>query len=89
MKKKLSKYSGNIILDNKKIIDAIKVLNNVKLKTLIVIDKNRKLIGTLTDGDIRRAMLKGLNTNNSITPIVNKNQLKKIRKKLVIIKTLK
>ncbi len=77
MKKKLSKYSGNIILDNKKIIDAIKVINNVKLKTLIVIDKNRKLIGTLTDGDIRRAMLKGLNTNNSITPIVNKKPIKK------------
>ena len=50
--KKLKQYSENIIFDNKKIIDAIKAINTAKLKTLIVVNKNNKLIGTLTDGDI-------------------------------------
>lgn len=77
MRKKLGKYSSNIILKNKKIIDAIKKINNIKLKTLIVIDKQKKLIGTLTDGDIRRAILRGLNTSNSINSIVNKKPIKK------------
>ena len=71
MKKKLKQYSENIIFDNKKIIDAIKAINTAKLKTLIVVNKNNKLIGTLTDGDIRRAILKGFNVNNLIKPIVN------------------
>ena len=90
MKNILGKHSENIILDNKKIIDAIKAINNVKLKTLIVIDKNKKLIGTLTDGDIRRAILKGFNTNNLINPIVNKKQIKKkIGRKIIKFKDAK
>ena len=84
MKKKIKKYKENIILDNLKIITAIKILNKVKLKTLIVIDKNNKLIGTLTDGDIRRALLKGHSVNNFIFSIANKKPIKKkIGKKLI------
>ena len=90
MKKKLEKYSKNIILENKKIIDAIKKIENAKIKTLIVIDKQEKLVGTLTDGDIRRAMLKGFNTLNSINSIVNKKPIKKkLEKKTIKFKDAK
>lgn len=38
---------------------AMKVLDKTAEKCLIVIDKNNKLKGTLTDGDLRRSILKG------------------------------
>ncbi|EDP73165.1 hypothetical protein HG1285_04778, partial [Hydrogenivirga sp. 128-5-R1-1] len=36
------------------IIDALKKLNESALKVLLVVDENLHLLGTLSDGDIRR-----------------------------------
>ena len=36
--------------------DAIKVLNRVPLKIVMVVDEQRSLLGTVVDGDIRRAL---------------------------------
>ena len=38
--------------------------------TVNPIDENDKLLGTLSDGDIRRGLLKGLNVNSSIKSII-------------------
>ena len=51
---------------------AIKALNISTLKIIFVMRKD-KLIGTLTDGDIRRALLKGITLDDSIDKIFNKN----------------
>ncbi len=40
------------------IIEALKKLNQVATKVLLVVDENKKLLGTVTDGDIRRYILK-------------------------------
>jgi len=37
--------------------DAMKALNSAPVKCLLVVDEQDKLLGTLTDGDIRRAIL--------------------------------
>jgi len=37
--------------------EAIKVLNEEALRIIMVVDDNQKLIGTITDGDIRRALI--------------------------------
>ena len=63
------------ILVNSNIRQAIKILNKNGLKTIIVINNNGKLIGTLSDGDIRRAIIKGFNLNNSINKIYNKKPI--------------
>ena len=43
---------------NKSIKEALKTLNNSKIGIVLVIDKEENLIGTLTDGDIRRGLEK-------------------------------
>ena len=43
----------------------IKKINQLKFKCLIVVDKNKALLGSLTDGDIRRAILKNKKIYNS------------------------
>lgn len=41
-------------------------------KCLIIIDKKKKILGTLSDGDLRRAILKGKKLNSSIKNIYKK-----------------
>ncbi|GGD72547.1 nucleotidyltransferase family protein [Lacimicrobium alkaliphilum] len=45
--------------------EAISMLDRAALRIVLVVDKEHKLLGTLTDGDIRRSLLKhqGLETN--------------------------
>jgi dTDP-glucose pyrophosphorylase len=50
---------------------AIRLLNQFGTKTLVVLDKNKSLKGTISDGDIRRAILKGKKLENLITGIYN------------------
>ena len=50
------KNNKNIILKDRSISEAIKLLNQVKHKTLVVVNRDKKLFGTLTDGDIRRGI---------------------------------
>ena len=51
---------------------ALKIISNGAVQIAIVVDKKGKLLGTLTDGDIRRGFLKGLDINSSINPIIYK-----------------
>jgi dTDP-glucose pyrophosphorylase len=52
---------------------AIGVLHHGGLRVALVVDKKNKLLGTLTDGDIRRALLKHQPMDSSIEGIINKN----------------
>ena len=51
------------VLDHEPIVNAIKKINEKKnnLQFLIIINSENKLMGTLTDGDIRRLILKESN----------------------------
>ncbi len=40
---------------------------------LFVLDINNKLLGSLTDGDIRRGLLKGVKINEAVGEIINSN----------------
>ena len=79
-----STYKYYFIDHNDKINNALSYLNNNQDKCLVVIDKKSKLIGTLTDGDIRRSILKGVSFKQSIKKIINKKpffiKLKKLQK---------
>ena len=67
----------NKVLINKDtdIISALKQLNESSTKVLVVVDdlENKKLIGTITDGDIRRHILKTGSIEGKVYEICNKN----------------
>ena len=50
--------------------DAIQNLQQSGYKIIFIINSNSKLLGIITDGDIRRGLLKGYNINSSIKHIV-------------------
>ena len=57
------------ISPKKSIRDAMKFLTKTAEKCLFVVDKSNRLLGTLTDGDIRRAILSGKDNSESIEKI--------------------
>jgi len=63
-----------IIKEDTTIEEAIKILNKTALKILLISKKN-SFIGTVTDGDIRRALIKGLKINSSIKKFINKKSI--------------
>ena len=69
----MNKADKILVSINSKFSEAIKILNKTKERTLICVDKDRKIIGVLNDGDIRRAFLKGAKINNKIKKYINKN----------------
>ena len=58
---------------NDTVYNAFYKLQKTRLKCLIVIDKKKKLLGTLTDGDLRRGLLKNIKTNSKIKNCFRKN----------------
>lgn len=57
---------------NATIKEALKVIDNGSMQIALVVDDENRLLGTLTDGDVRRGILKGLDLNSSIETIVFK-----------------
>ena len=45
---------------------ALKTIDSGRMQIALVVDEKDKLLATLTDGDIRRGLLKGLDLNSSI-----------------------
>lgn len=55
--------------------DAIKVLSEAALRIVLIVDENLTLLGTVTDGDIRRALLNDLTLNSPISKVINKKPI--------------
>jgi dTDP-glucose pyrophosphorylase/CBS domain-containing protein len=55
------------------ISQAMKALDATAKKCMLVVTKNNELLGTLTDGDLRRSILSGLKFSEKITKIYNTN----------------
>lgn len=52
---------------------AIQCINDNQKGIALVIDKDRHLIGTITDGDIRRAILAKMDMNGPVRPLLERN----------------
>ena len=55
--------------------EAMKIIYNGTFQIAVATDKKGKLIGTLTDGDIRNGLLKGLSLNSSVNSIISKKPI--------------
>ena len=54
-----------------KIKDVLKVIDSSDLQIALVVDKRDALLGTITDGDIRRGILKGIGLNDEAKAVMN------------------
>ena len=65
----------HIINKEKTLIDALTQINSLSPDPLVlfVIDDDNKMVGTLTDGDSRRALIAGASVNDSAEKIMHRN----------------
>jgi len=62
-----------LISPNTTIKKTLYIIDEGAIKLAIVVDENNKLLGTISDGDIRRAILKSYSLEDKIDTIYNKN----------------
>lgn len=64
-----------VISENATFQEAFQNLNDVGIKLCICVASDGELIGLLTDGDLRRGLLRGLSMSDSISEVINRNPL--------------
>ncbi len=68
-------WRTTVLSPNSSIKQAIATLNETGLQIVLVLDKQDILLGTVTDGDIRRGLLRGLGMENQIESIMRSNSI--------------
>ena len=69
----MKNWENAIVHQKVSIRDAIQAIDAGALQVALVAGKNLELIGTITDGDIRRGILRGLSLDDPIDLVINKN----------------
>lgn len=67
----MKEWKKILISPSDSIRDAIAAINSESLQIALVIDTNSCLIGTITDGDVRRGILANLSLDDSVEKIMN------------------
>jgi len=73
---KATRFTKNLITIEKTIKQAMEALNGLEGKhsfTLFVVNEKNQLLGTLTDGDIRRGLLAGKNISDGLETVMHSN----------------
>jgi dTDP-glucose pyrophosphorylase len=63
---------NSIIINSSTVREAIAAIDNTLARTAIVIDEYRKVVGTITDGDVRRHLIGAGNLSDQASFIMNK-----------------
>ena len=77
------KKNSPIILKDQKIYHAVDKIINSRIKTLFVVDKKNKLLGSISSGDIRRSMTKKIDLNQNVQQIMFKKPRYLFKKKKI------
>lgn len=81
-----NKFTKHLIVAKDKIKVAVKKLNKLDNKFCLVLGNDHKLLGTITDGDIRRGLLKNYTMQDEVRKIYNKKPV--VAKKVLSLKQI-
>jgi dTDP-glucose pyrophosphorylase len=68
-------WKSILVSPETKLIDSMKILEKQATQFLLVVDEKDRILGTITDGDIRRGILKGIQLDQECSWVMNKNFL--------------
>ena len=66
-------WQSLLVSSSNKLRNALEVLNQSGSNFLLIVDDSNTLLGTLTDGDVRRSLLDGKTLESSVTQSMNTN----------------
>jgi dTDP-glucose pyrophosphorylase len=64
-------WSKTLVASTSTIEVAINAISDSGMRIALIVDQEKKLCGTITDGDVRRALLRHFNMNTIVTEIMN------------------
>lgn len=64
-----------LISESSTIKQALEIINSEALRVAVVVDQDKKLLGMVTDGDIRRGLLNDLVLTDSVAKVMNSNPI--------------
>ena len=67
----MENFKALFIFEDATLKEAIKIIDRGAAQIALVVDENEVLLGTLTDGDIRRGLLKGYDLQSSVEQVMN------------------
>jgi dTDP-glucose pyrophosphorylase len=73
--KEYNNWKNSILIVDSTLGDAIKNLDKTHIQIILVTTQDGDFLGTITDGDIRRGLLRGMDLNSSIESIINREPL--------------
>ena len=62
-----------LVNQDKSILETINSMESHGQQISLIINNKRKIVGTLSDGDLRRAVLNDVNLSDPVKKIMNKN----------------
>lgn len=68
-----NRFADFMVLESEQMIDALKKIDANKQGFVVVVDEESRVQGVLTDGDIRRAIIRGCTTAESVSAIFTRN----------------
>lgn len=68
-------FENNCISESMSVMDTLNRLDEVQIKVLFITDDKGTVLASLTDGDIRRAILKGVSLESNAIEYANSNPL--------------
>ncbi|MDD2961886.1 MAG: nucleotidyltransferase family protein [Muribaculaceae bacterium] len=84
------KWNNYILSENCSILDALRKLNLLsgKATTIFAVDENNCVVGSITDGDLRRSLISGSNLDTPISNVMHRN-FKALRGDVIDIRDIK
>lgn len=70
-----SRWRRALVSPNATLTETIENLNAVGIKLALCVDSDGRLVGAVSDGDLRRGLLRGLSMQDSVREIANPNPL--------------
>src|ERR1700730_15809460 len=55
------------------LIRAIEAIDAGSVQIALIVDDNKRLLGTLTDGDVRRSLLRGVSIESPVSTVMNRS----------------
>ena len=64
-------WRATLVRSDVTIHEAIEAIDKSALQIALIVDHAQRLIGTVTDGDVRRGLLRGISLAAAVTEIMN------------------
>jgi dTDP-glucose pyrophosphorylase/CBS domain-containing protein len=71
----VDQWESALLLESATLADAIRCLNEARTQIALVVTDDRVLLGTVTDGDIRRGLVRGVSLESSAGEIMQRSPL--------------